>query len=173
MDSLLDTLKAVVVTRTLDLGELAPGYAGALLEFRVNWTRGQKRQRHGLIKELGRIQKGNEARLLLESEADATAPEAKIEELQAALTKGRGVFVPINVQLAQWAGNQGRIPPAIVSAIMKAQPVPVNPVIARVRNNIFRSYYEQLTLKQISPEEFVRKSGEDIDKLMKESGLAK
>lgn len=54
MSDLLDALKAHVVTRPLDLSEL--GYDGAVLNVRVNWTRGQKRRRWQLANRLGTLQ---------------------------------------------------------------------------------------------------------------------
>lgn len=57
MDALLAALAAAVETRELDLGDLSEIYIGVKLPYRVNWTRGQKKARWTLARELGGIQK--------------------------------------------------------------------------------------------------------------------
>ena len=70
MSDLLNALKKAVVKATLDLGELDEMYAGVRLPFRINWTRGQCKERGRLLFELADIIERQ--RTLLETEQKET-----------------------------------------------------------------------------------------------------
>lgn len=94
------------------------------------------------------------------------------ENLKLSLDKGKGVFVPTDIAVADWAVGQNKLPKAIVDAVKKAQRYPVNSSIGRARQ-LLRPKYEELTLNKITPAEFTKQTGEAIQALMKEAGLAK
>lgn len=77
MDALLEALAAAIETRTLDLGELSEMYAGVTLPFRVNWTRGQKKARWALARELTDIRKALENGKLTDEETTTLSERAE------------------------------------------------------------------------------------------------
>jgi multiple sugar transport system substrate-binding protein len=94
------------------------------------------------------------------------------ENLKLALTKGTGVFVPTDTRLGEWAASENILPPAVVAGIKRAQVYRLNPQIGQVRNTI-RVYVEKLDLNELTPEQFVQQSGNAIEQLMVNTGLAK
>lgn len=92
------------------------------------------------------------------------------DNLKLTLTEGIGVYVPTDTALAQWAADQGRLPPAIVPTIAKAQFYQLNPQIGQVRQTV-RRWVEQLWLNAVTPAEFREGSAREIDELLVGAGL--
>jgi len=102
MGDLLQALQAVVVKDTLDLTELDPAYvdpesgAGLTLEFRLNWTRGQKDRQRALQQETFELQmRYGDLKELVEDEEKWRAEREELERLSEENWRGWAGF---------WAG---------------------------------------------------------------------
>ncbi|MFI5340055.1 MAG: ABC transporter substrate-binding protein [Candidatus Methylomirabilales bacterium] len=94
------------------------------------------------------------------------------DNLRLTLTKGIGVYVPTDTRLGDWAASQNILPPAVVAALKRAQVYQLNPQIGQVRNTV-RIHVEKLDLNALSPAEFTKESGNAVEQLMINTGLAK
>jgi len=94
------------------------------------------------------------------------------ENLKLALTKGTGVFIPTDTRLGDWAASENILPPAVVGAVKRDQVYRLNPQIGQVRNTI-RVFVEKLDLNDLTPDQFVQQSGNAVEQLMINTGLAK
>ena len=89
--------------------------------------------------------------------------------LQLALTGGIGVFVPSNTAVAQWAAQQRLLPPAVVSQVANGKPYRVPKAWSVYYATVAREQISQLTGGSISPEQFVKNTAEQGDRVAEEN----
>lgn len=94
------------------------------------------------------------------------------ENQKFVLKNGAGVYVPTNIDVAGWAVENNILPKGTVDAVQKAQYYPLNTSTTQMRK-ITQDRYEELILSKITPEEFAKRSGEQIQALMEENHLTK
>lgn len=89
------------------------------------------------------------------------------QQLETALTKGQGVFVPTDIATLDWAASNSIIPPSLGDVMKKAKHYNVPPIIVPYRP-IVQKYVEKLLLNEITPEEFVAQSAQEIETMVAE-----
>jgi len=96
------------------------------------------------------------------------------ENILLALREGPGAFVPASIAAAKIGADEELIPPACSKSFEVLEWVAVRsvPVVESCRN-ILRRYHESLLMGQITPKEFVTRTGKEAQQLLKEAGVIK
>jgi len=89
--------------------------------------------------------------------------------LRLALTGGIGVFVPSHTATAQWAAQQKLLPPAVVSQVANGKPYRVPKAWSVYYATVAREQISKLTGGTITPEEFVKVTAEEGDRVADEN----
>lgn len=88
------------------------------------------------------------------------------------LTKGQGVFVPTNKSLLSWAVDQKILPAGTADAVRHAQAYTINKATGQARKSVNLPLVEKLLADQLTGTQYAKESGDQIQKLMQQSGLA-
>lgn len=91
------------------------------------------------------------------------------KSLRLALTGGVGVFVPAQVAAAQWASQQKLLPPGVVAQVANGKPYGVPKAYPVYYSTVAREQISKLTGGTISPEEFVKVTAEQGDRVADEN----
>lgn len=89
--------------------------------------------------------------------------------LHLALTGGIGVFVPSHTATAQWAAQQKLLPPAVVSQVANGKPYRVPKPWSVYYATVAREQISKLTGGTITPEEFVKVTADEGDRVAEEN----
>lgn len=89
-----------------------------------------------------------------------------------ALSKGVGVYVPTDKSLLSWSVQQGLVPQGVADSVSHAKAYQVTPVTNQLRQSIDIPLVEKLIGKQLSPEEYAKTSGSQMQDAADAAGLA-
>ncbi len=90
-----------------------------------------------------------------------------------ALTKGTGVYVPTDTSLLSWAVDQGVIPQGVADSVSHAKAYKVTPVTNQIRQSIDIPLVEKLIGNQLTPAEYAKTSGEQMQDAANSAGITK
>ena len=85
------------------------------------------------------------------------------------LTGGIGVYVPAHTGTAKWAADQRLLPPAVVSQVANGKPYTVPRAYSVYYSTVAREQISKLSGGSITPEEFVRVTAEQGDRVAEEN----
>lgn len=94
------------------------------------------------------------------------------ENQKLALTKGTGVYVPTDKALLAWAVEQNILPRGVADTVTNAKYYKVTTITNQIRQGINIPLAEKLMGGEFTPEQYVTESGNQMQKLAEESGVA-
>lgn len=94
------------------------------------------------------------------------------ENLNLALEKGLGSYLPTRIASAERGVSRNLVAPGLVESA-KFGRLWRNVANLEHSRDIVRGYHEKLLMGNITPEDFVKKTGAEIDQMMVEAGIAK
>ena len=93
------------------------------------------------------------------------------EMLQLALTEGTGVFVPTNIELLDWAVEQGVLPVGVADTVANSLGYKITIATGRIRQAVNLPLVERVMQGQLSGAEYAQTSGEAIQEEAGKFGL--
>lgn len=89
-----------------------------------------------------------------------------------ALSKGTGVYVPTDKSLLAWSVDQNLIPQGVADSVSHAKAYRVTPVTNQIRQSIDIPLVEKLIGGQLTPEEYTKTSGDQMQDAANAAGVA-
>jgi len=101
----------------------------------------------------------------------------KIQKYMLSPKEGaKGSFAPARTLTAEWAAKHGYVPPATVESIItrktnsRDKVMPPIPETSKILHELFGSYVQDLLTGSINPEQFVDRTAEEINQILKDAG---
>lgn len=92
---------------------------------------------------------------------------------QLALTKGVGVYVPTDKHLLAWAVQQNILPKGVADTVTHASYYKITKATNQLRETIDIPLVEQLTDGQLTPDQYAKQAGQQMQKAAQQAGVTK
>ncbi len=96
-------------------------------------------------------------------------PNTLKKKLEYAYKNFGGMSIPVGKEVVEWALKMGYLPPAMYEAFKNARSLPVDKPELLNAISIQEKYHEKLIGGEITPDEFVEITGNEIEKMMHEA----